>query len=220
MFFQINVVKGRVQWFWPFLRVYRLEIKPVMLIFSTHLSEMLPLLPSLCFNLPPSCVNKYIVYTHSVCWGGGGYGVLCLRQINTCRKVPLQVNFFRWRHFALPFMSLIFLRVKHTIFILRTLACSSCRGPDSTLDHQKGRRGIRLCRRGEGQRPLCKEDIHYRIQFKTIPGTLKFCSCIGVKFTVVLVRRTFLLSSSQQSVIPLSGQPKIEPRGQSILNYV
>jgi hypothetical protein len=24
-----------------------------------------------------------------------------LRQINTCRKVPLQVNFFRWRHFAL-----------------------------------------------------------------------------------------------------------------------
>ncbi len=24
-----------------------------------------------------------------------------LRQINTCRNVPLQVNFFRWRHFAL-----------------------------------------------------------------------------------------------------------------------
>ncbi len=28
--------------------------------------------------------------------GGGGYGVLCLRQINSCRKVPLQVNFFRY----------------------------------------------------------------------------------------------------------------------------
>ncbi len=27
---------------------------------------------------------------------GGGYGVLGLRQINTCRKVPLQVNFFRY----------------------------------------------------------------------------------------------------------------------------
>ncbi len=22
----------------------------------------------------------------------------CLRQINTCRKVPVQINFFRWRH--------------------------------------------------------------------------------------------------------------------------
>ncbi len=26
-------------------------------------------------------------------WGGGGEGVLGLRQINTCHKVPLQVNF-------------------------------------------------------------------------------------------------------------------------------
>jgi hypothetical protein len=32
-----------------------------------------------------------------VWWGGGGgYGVLGLRQINTCRKVPLQVNFLRY----------------------------------------------------------------------------------------------------------------------------
>ncbi len=30
--------------------------------------------------------------------------------LNTCNKVHLQVNFFRWRHFALPSMSLIFLR--------------------------------------------------------------------------------------------------------------
>jgi hypothetical protein len=29
-------------------------------------------------------------------------------QIYTCRKVPLQVSFFRWWHFALPSMSLIF----------------------------------------------------------------------------------------------------------------
>ncbi len=33
---------------------------------------------------------------------GGG-----LREINTCRKVPLQVNFFRWRQVALVFLSLI-----------------------------------------------------------------------------------------------------------------
>jgi hypothetical protein len=38
--------------------------------------------------------------------GGGGYGILGLRQINTCRKVPLQVNFFRW-HFALVSIQLI-----------------------------------------------------------------------------------------------------------------
>ncbi len=46
-----------------------------------------------------------------VCKGGGGYGVLGLRQINTCRKVPLKVNCFRW-HFALPFTSLIFLSMQ------------------------------------------------------------------------------------------------------------
>ncbi len=65
------------------------------------------------WTLPPSppCVNNYsILYTTIQCVRGvDGYGVLCLRQINTCRKVPLQVNFFRWRHFALPSMSLILL---------------------------------------------------------------------------------------------------------------
>ncbi len=32
---------------------------------------------------------------------------------NTCRKVPLQINFLRWRHFELPSRSLIFLRPGH-----------------------------------------------------------------------------------------------------------
>jgi hypothetical protein len=44
-----------------------------------------------------------------MCNGGGGYGVLGLRQINNSRKVRLQVNFFRRRHFACPSMSLSFL---------------------------------------------------------------------------------------------------------------
>ncbi len=35
-------------------------------------------------------------------WRGGG-----LRQVTTCRKVSLQVNFFRWRHFALVSVKLI-----------------------------------------------------------------------------------------------------------------
>jgi hypothetical protein len=38
--------------------------------------------------------------------------VYILILINTCRKVPLQVNFFRWRYFSLTSMSLIFLRWK------------------------------------------------------------------------------------------------------------
>jgi hypothetical protein len=72
-----------------------------MLVFSTQLCELLPLSP-----LP--CVNKYTVYTYTVC--KGGYGVLGLRQIITCGKVPLKVNFCWWLHFALPSMSLIFRR--------------------------------------------------------------------------------------------------------------
>ncbi len=49
-----------------------------------------------------------------------------LRQINTCRKVPLQVNFFRWRYFSLPSMSLIFLRAET---IPSTIVISCPHGP-------------------------------------------------------------------------------------------
>ncbi len=109
-----------------------------MLVFSTQLCELLPLQPSLWFNPPLSCVNKYTVYTYTVC--KGGYWVLGLRQINTCLKI-----LFWWRHFALPPMSLIFLRVKTTtakslafsfilfIFIFSTL-CSN--GSNSCLHAQ------------------------------------------------------------------------------------
>ncbi len=58
-------------------------------------------------SLPPPpvpCVNKY-TYTWILC-ESGWYLVLGPRQINTCRKVPLKVNFL------LLFMSLIFLRSK------------------------------------------------------------------------------------------------------------
>ncbi len=72
-----------------------------MLVFSTQLdlySRVLALSPSLWFNsppsVPPSCVNKYTVYKYTVC-KGGYYGVLGLRQMNTCRKVALQVNYSR-----------------------------------------------------------------------------------------------------------------------------
>ncbi len=52
------------------------------------LFELLPPPPLTCVN---SIQYKRIQYV----WGVGGYEVLGLRQINNCRKVPLQVNFFR-----------------------------------------------------------------------------------------------------------------------------
>jgi hypothetical protein len=46
-----------------FMKVYRLEIQPVMLVFSTQLCELLHLLPSLWFNsipLPPSLCQRTV----------------------------------------------------------------------------------------------------------------------------------------------------------------
>ncbi len=79
--------------FWQvFIRVYRLEIQSVMLVFSTQLCELLPISNSLWFNSPPlPCGNKYTVYTYGV---GGGVMGFCLTE-NTFRKVPLQFNFLR-----------------------------------------------------------------------------------------------------------------------------
>ncbi len=50
-----------------FLRVYRLEIKSVMLVFSNQLCEL-----STFSHFLLSSVNKYTVYTYTVCKGGGG----------------------------------------------------------------------------------------------------------------------------------------------------
>jgi hypothetical protein len=70
---------------------------------------------------PPFPVYKYTVYSYTVCKGGSSGSQT--RQINTCRKVPLQVNFLRWRHFAWYFISLIFLWFGES-----TLQCT-CRSP-------------------------------------------------------------------------------------------
>ncbi len=54
-------------------------------------------------TLSPPPFPVCILYTRIQCVRGGGLGpVLSLRQTNTCRKVPLQVNFSKWRHFTLP----------------------------------------------------------------------------------------------------------------------
>jgi hypothetical protein len=61
---------------------------------------------TLCF-WPDSEPTKLLDHPKQKPSRGGG-----LRQINTCLKVPLQVNFLRWQHFALPSMSLIFLCIQ------------------------------------------------------------------------------------------------------------
>ncbi len=58
-----------------FIRVYRLVIQSVMLVFSTQLCELFLLEPTLWFKPspfpppPPPCVNKYTVFTYTVCRG-------------------------------------------------------------------------------------------------------------------------------------------------------
>jgi hypothetical protein len=55
-----------------FAGVYRLEIQSFMLVFSTQLCELLPLLPLLWFNSPPFPVSISILCTRIQCVGGGG----------------------------------------------------------------------------------------------------------------------------------------------------
>ncbi len=48
-------------------------------------------------TLPPPSMCEWVFCIHLYCTvfkgGGGRYGILGLIQINTCRKVPLQINF-------------------------------------------------------------------------------------------------------------------------------
>ncbi len=69
----------------------------------------LPFSLSQLYPFPMWISIKYTVYKYTVCKGGGVWGSRPQTD-NTCLKVPLQVNFFRWQLFAQSFMSLIFLR--------------------------------------------------------------------------------------------------------------
>ncbi len=68
------------------------------------LCTVAPLTFSLVQLSPFPCVNKYAVYRYTVYKGGGRYGILGLRQINTFRKVPFQINFFRWHFMSLSLL--------------------------------------------------------------------------------------------------------------------
>jgi hypothetical protein len=98
-----------------FIRFYRLQIQSVLLIFSTQLCELLPLSGSTLPPTPLPCVSKYTVFTYTVqCVRGGGVGFWAPRHINTCPRVPLQVNFlddilhcFLWVLFFYALITLI-----------------------------------------------------------------------------------------------------------------
>ncbi len=117
-----------------------------MLVFSTQLGELLPLLqPSLWFTSPPPLIPSQSQSTVCrQCVAGWGWGVLscvkdhilrefnslflarfrsnkialppqtkprrggCFRQINTCRKVPLNVIFCQITTFGIAFYQAVF----------------------------------------------------------------------------------------------------------------
>jgi hypothetical protein len=101
-----------------FNRVYRLEIQSIMLIFSTLFVSCCPsnLLSDWLFPPPPPSlctVNKYTVYTYTVCKGWEAWGdrwVGGFRQIKHLPQNPFTGK-FRERHLTLHSISLIFLRV-------------------------------------------------------------------------------------------------------------
>jgi hypothetical protein len=68
-----------------------------MLVFSVQLCELLPSNLLSGSIIPPFplwiCKYRYTVYTYTVCKGGWIMGVLGLRQMNTYRKVLLQIIF-------------------------------------------------------------------------------------------------------------------------------
>ncbi len=91
-----------------FIRVYKLEIQSVMLLGYWVLLDII-----FCKSLtlciwPNSEPTKLIDNPKQKPRRDGGL------QINTCRQVPLQVNFVGWRHFSLLSISLLFLSEQWT----------------------------------------------------------------------------------------------------------
>ena len=89
-----------------------------MLVFSTQLRNCCPsnLLSGPTLFPFPVWIS-ILVYKYTAC-KGGGYGVLGVRQINTC---PFTCQFCRRRHFALPSTILIFLQIGSLLCFLEDL---------------------------------------------------------------------------------------------------
>ncbi len=68
----------------------------------------------------------YTVYTYTVCNGGGGKGFWVSERSTPAAKLLYRsILLCRWRHFALPSMSLIFLRVTMSLLMCEVGALCS-----------------------------------------------------------------------------------------------
>jgi hypothetical protein len=78
---------------------------PLVMVYSTKLCELLPLKPSLWLAPPRPCVNKYTVYTFTVCKGGRGLWGSGSQTDKHLPQSPFTGQFFK--HFALASIYLI-----------------------------------------------------------------------------------------------------------------
>jgi hypothetical protein len=99
-----------------FLRTF----SQVAIVFSTQLFDCtLPCCPSPLLSVstlppPPFLMWISVLYTRRQCLRGGGWGSGPQTDKHQPQS-PFTGQFFRWRHFALPIMSLIFLRKNHIL---------------------------------------------------------------------------------------------------------
>ncbi len=109
-----------------FQSLYTQEIheQSVTLVFSTQLCK---LLPSLTFFLVPLPLPLFAVWIGILCLcvRGGGMGFWATDRWTLAAKSLYRSIFLRWRHFALSSMSLIFLRMWPSLFIMCTIAVLS-----------------------------------------------------------------------------------------------
>ncbi len=71
------------------IRVFRLEIQSVILVFSTHLCELFSLSPSLCFNSTPPPPPSQTAEVTDCEWLGGGGGCWILLETIFYRSLTL-----------------------------------------------------------------------------------------------------------------------------------
>ncbi len=128
-----------------FIRVYRLEVPSVMLVFSTQLC-VAPLTISLVHLPPPSLceyVQLYMYIYCTVCKGGGGSIVQTDKHLP--QKSFFTGQFFRWRmsklHVARLFPSSI-QRVAEPITISKKTYYFTWRGFWDTLHEQPRGQGV------------------------------------------------------------------------------
>ncbi len=84
--------KTKCRLYWCLIEFYRLEIRSVMLVYSTQLCELLQLLPSVWLTFPtpsPFPKSRYIIYSQCVAGRGWGEGCWVVMETIFCRSLTL-----------------------------------------------------------------------------------------------------------------------------------